>query len=93
MPTDWTRRRLWLAYLACGLLVSGAGLALPDLAYSAVAILERVLERSPEQLIGIADDALYKARHEGRNRVVATPSPAAQPGERSSNPIGSAPPS
>jgi Diguanylate cyclase, GGDEF domain len=36
MPTDWTRRRLWLAYLACGLLVSGASLALPDLAYSVV---------------------------------------------------------
>ena len=36
MPTDWTRRPLWLAYLACGLLVWGAGLALPDLAYSVV---------------------------------------------------------
>jgi diguanylate cyclase (GGDEF)-like protein len=34
-----------------------------------------------------------RAKHQGRNRVVATPSPAAQPGERSSNPIGSAPPS
>ena len=50
-------------------------------------------QQSPEQLIGIADDALYKARHQGRNRVVATLSPVTQPGERSSNPIGSAPPS
>jgi diguanylate cyclase (GGDEF)-like protein len=36
MATDWTRRQLWLAYLACGLVVAGASLVLPDLAHSIV---------------------------------------------------------
>jgi diguanylate cyclase (GGDEF)-like protein len=36
MSTNWIRRRLWLAYLACGLVVTGASLSLPDLANSVV---------------------------------------------------------
>ena len=36
MTANWVRRRLWLVYLACGLVVAGAGLALPDLAHSVV---------------------------------------------------------
>jgi diguanylate cyclase (GGDEF)-like protein len=36
MSTNWIRRRLWLVYLACGLVVTGASLSLPDLANSVV---------------------------------------------------------
>jgi hypothetical protein len=45
-------------------------------------------EQTPEQLIGGADDALYRAKDQGRDRVVATPPPASQPGARSPSSVG-----
>ena len=45
--------------------------------------------QSPEQLIGGADGALYQAKHQGRNRVVAAPPAASQPGaDREPSPVG-----
>jgi PleD family two-component response regulator len=37
-------------------------------------------EQTPEQLIGGADDALYRAKAQGRDCVVATPPTGWQPG-------------
>ena len=46
-------------------------------------------EQTPEELIGGADNALYRAKDQGRDRVVATPPPASQPGgDRSPSSIG-----
>ena len=46
-------------------------------------------EQTPEQLIGGADDALYRAKDQGRDRVVATPPSELQPGgDRSPSSIG-----
>jgi diguanylate cyclase (GGDEF)-like protein len=46
-------------------------------------------KQTPEQLIGGADDALYRAKERGRDRVVATPPPGSQlGGDRSPSPLG-----
>ena len=46
-------------------------------------------QQSPEQLIGVADGALYQAKHQGRDRVVAATAPAPQPGgDRSADRVG-----
>jgi diguanylate cyclase (GGDEF)-like protein len=45
--------------------------------------------QSPEQLIGVADGALYQAKHEGRNQVVTAPPAASQAGgDREPSPVG-----
>ena len=45
-------------------------------------------EQTPEVLIGGADDALYRAKDQGRNRVVATPPRSRWGGDRSPSSIG-----
>ena len=46
-------------------------------------------QQSPEQLIGVAAGALYQAKHQGRDRVVAATAPAPQPGgDRSADRVG-----
>ena len=45
-------------------------------------------EQTPEELIGGADDALYRAKDEGRDRVVATPPRSPWGGDRSPSSIG-----
>ena len=45
-------------------------------------------EQTPEVLVGGADDALYRAREQGRDRVVATPPRSRWGGDRSSSSIG-----
>ena len=45
-------------------------------------------EQTPEVLVGGADDALYRAKEQGRDRVVATPPRSRWGGDRSSSSIG-----
>ena len=45
-------------------------------------------EQTPEELIGGADDALYRAKDQGRDRVVATPPRSRSGGDRSQSSIG-----